>query len=442
MDDETNITKRITRYARTSATFSNLAIKLARAKYLGHEINRETHSKDLMEALGSLKGPLLKVAQLLATIPNALPKEYAYELQKLQANAPAMGWVFVKRRMKSELGKDWQKQFGFFEKEAISAASLGQVHKARTLDGDDIACKLQYPDMKTAIDSDLSQLKLIFSLFEKYDKAISTEFIYEELKERLNEELDYEQEAKHNKLFKHMLRDEKNVFVADVFEELSTDRLLTTNWLEGSSIMDYMDADQETRNDIALNLFKAWYIPLYYYGIIHGDPHPGNYTIREDLGLNLLDFGCVRVFPPKFIGGVIDLYHALRDEDNEKAIHAYEAWGFKNLNDDVIETLNTWARFLYGPILEDRVRKIGEIDNEVYGKDIAEKVHEELRKAEGMVTIPKEFVFMDRAALGLGSIFLHLKAEVNWHSLFNEMTKDFDINELEKRQKDVLDKFL
>ena len=350
-----------------------------------------------------------------------------------------MGWPFVRRRMKTELGADWESQFKSFEHDAAAAASLGQVHRAVLHDGTRVACKLQYPDMQSVIQADLNQLKLIFSLYEKYDKAISTKYIHDELSARLFEEMDYALEARHCKLYGNMLADEKAVHVPRVIDDLSTDRLLTATWLDGEKILDYVDAHADQRNQIALNMFRAWYVPLYYYGVIHGDPHLGNYTVRDDLSINLMDFGCVRVFPPKFIGGVIDLYHALMNDDTARAVHAYETWGFNNLSKDHIETLNIWAKFLYGPVMEDRVRPIGEVTNGIYGRETATEVHERLRSLGG-VTVPREFVFMDRAALGLGSVFLHLKAEVNWHRLFNEMIADFDVAALEKRQKAALKK--
>ena len=431
---------RLMRYAKVSSTMAGLATRLAGERYLGLKIEREKHAADLLVALGGLKGPLMKVGQILSTIPEALPPEYARALQQLQSNAPPMGWPFVRRRMKSELGPDWESKFKSFEHESSAAASLGQVHKAITHDGQLIACKLQYPDMQSAIEADLNQLKLIFSLYEKYDKAISTKYIHKELALRLNEELDYELEARHAKLYHWMLRDEKEIHVPEPIAELSTKRLLSSTWLDGDKILNYIDAPQETRNQLAYTMFRAWYVPLYYYGIIHGDPHLGNYSVRKDLGINLLDFGCVRVFPPAFIGGVIDLYHALMTDDNALAVHAYETWGFKGLSKDKIETLNIWARFLYGPLMEDRIRPIGEVTNGIYGRETAQKVHERLRE-NGGVTVPSEFVFMDRAALGLGSVFLHLKAQINWHKLFNEMIEDFNVAELEKRQTAALKKF-
>lgn len=428
------------RYGRVSTTMAGLAARVAGEKFLGIKIERDKHAEGLVMALGGLKGPLMKVGQILSTIPEALPPEYAEAFQQLQSNAPPMGWPFVRRRMRSELGADWENKFKIFEKDAAAAASLGQVHKAVTTSGESVACKLQYPDMQSAISADLNQLKVIFSLYESYDKAIKTGNIFDELKARLNEELDYELEARHQKLYADILKDEKVVTVPRVIDDLSTSRLLTSEWLDGKKILSFKDADLETRNTLALNMFRAWYVPLYNYGIIHGDPHLGNYTIRKDLGINLMDFGCIRVFRPEFVGGVIDLYHALLNDDEALAVQSYETWGFTNLSRAQIDTLNIWARFLYGPLMDDKARRIGETNNGVYGKETAQKVHQQLREVGG-VTVPREFVFMDRAALGLGSVFIHLKAEVNWYRLFNEMIADFDLQTLKRRQSDILKKF-
>ncbi|MEM7618184.1 MAG: AarF/UbiB family protein, partial [Pseudomonadota bacterium] len=231
--EKNNLGQRAKRYSRISTTMAGLAVRVASEKYLGIKIDRDNHAEQLTEALGNLKGPLMKVGQILATIPEALPPEYANDFQQLQSNAPPMGWSFVRRRMKTELGVDWQNKFKSFEKEATAAASLGQVHRAQTLDGRDIACKLQYPDMSSAIEADLKQLKFIFSLYERYDSSIKTSEIHEELSERLREELDYELEAKYEELYAYMLRDEQNVHVPEVIDELSTPRLLSTTWLDG-----------------------------------------------------------------------------------------------------------------------------------------------------------------------------------------------------------------
>ena len=439
-DRENSVGASVRRYARVGRSVGTLAAKLAGERYLGIEINRDDHARELRAALGGLKGPLMKVAQILSTIPEALPKEYAQELAQLQADAPAMGPAFVKRRMMTELGPAWRKRFATFEREAASAASLGQVHRATDHDGRDLACKLQYPDMKSAVEADLKQLKLIFSIYRRYDRSVDTSNIHAEIGERLREELDYLLEGRHMALYAQILADEPGVHVPEAFPELSTDRLLTMGWLQGRRLLDYKDADMGVRNQIAENMFRAWYVPFYQYGVIHGDPHLGNYTVRDDHTINLLDFGCVRTFQPKFVKGVIDLYCAVRDDDRDLAVHAYESWGFEGLNEEVIDTLNLWAAFVYAPLLEDRPRRIQEFGEDgIYGKEIAERVHREL-KERGGVTPPREFVFMDRAAIGLGGVFLHLKSEINWYRMFHELIAGFDDQALAARQAEAFGK--
>ena len=147
----------------------------------------------------------MKVAQLMATIPDLLPPEYAAELQKLQSEAPPMGWAFVKRRMIAELGADWEKKFANFEHHPAAAASLGQVHRARSLDGAQLACKLQYPDMQSAVEADLAQLEWLLAIRRRFDSAIDTSEIGKEIGARVREELDYRREAKHVALYREML---------------------------------------------------------------------------------------------------------------------------------------------------------------------------------------------------------------------------------------------
>jgi len=437
VSDDNSLTGRVRRYAQVSTAMGGLAARLAGERYLGLGLDRSRHAAELKSVLGGIKGPLMKVAQLLATIPDALPKEYAQELVQLQANAPPMGWPFVRRRMASELGPDWQSRFRDFERTAARAASLGQVHRATALDGTPLACKLQYPDMASAVEADLRQLKLAMSIYERYDRAVTTDEIHAEIAERLREELDYEREAAHMRLYGEILRDEARVAVPVPIAELSTRRLLTMTWLDGAPILDIAEASLDERNEIALRMFRIWYVPFYYYGVIHGDPHLGNYTVAPDRTVNLLDFGCIRIFEASFVRGVIDLYHALQRGDRDLAVHAYESWGFRNLSREIIDVLNRWALFVYGPLLEDRERLIQEKASGVYGASVAEGVHRDIRRLGG-VRPPREFVFMDRAAIGLGSVFLHLKAEINWYRLFHELIDDFDEAALAARQQAAL----
>ena len=372
----------------------------------------------------------------LSTVPDLLPEEYVNELTKLQSNAPPMGWNFVKRRMKNELGFDWLDSFDSFEKEPFAAASLGQVHRA-VYKGENVVCKLQYPDMNSIVDADVNQLKLIFSIYKKIDRSIDTSEIQKEISVRIKEELDYKQEQKHIQLFNLIFNEFNEVSIPKVYKEISTNRLISMNFLPGNKLLHFKKYPHAIRQKIAKNMFTAWYYPFYKYGVIHGDPHLGNYSSDKNANINLLDFGCIRIFKPSFVKGVIDLYHAIKNNDTDLAIHAYESWGFENISKDLIDVLNIWAKFLYSPLMENKLRKMQDTNSSTYGAEAASKVHRELKKIGG-VKPPREFVFMDRAAIGLGSVFLHLDAKLNWYKLFHELIDGFNENVLKKRQKDAI----
>ena len=437
MKEDNNFVSRLKRYSKVTTSLTTLATQFAGKKYLNLDLSDQNYAAQITEILGNLKGPLMKVAQLSATIPDLLPEEYARKLAELQSNAPPMSWVFVKRRMKAELGENWQDIFLSFDKEASFAASLGQVHKASLPNKDNVACKLQYPDMASAVEADLGQLKIIFKIYSSYNKSIQIREIYKEIEARLKEELDYKLEHKHLKVFNVIHQKNDYIKIPKVYEKISTNRLLVMQYLEGKKLIEYKNAPQKLRNELAKKLFMAWYYPFYKYGIIHGDPHLGNYSVDKKNNINLFDYGCVRIFPAKFVKGVIDLYFALKENDNSKIKKAYEAWGFKDIDDKLMAVLNKWALFLYDPILKNEVRRIQDSDSGIYGAKIAGEVHKELKKYGG-VKPPREFVFMDRAAVGLGSIFIHLKAEINWYKLFHALIKDFSVKTVDNNQKKAL----
>jgi predicted unusual protein kinase regulating ubiquinone biosynthesis (AarF/ABC1/UbiB family) len=427
------------RFARTSGAVGGIAARITGERFLGIKTDKARHAEDLKAVLGGLKGPMMKVAQFLSTVPDALPDEYAAQLAELQANAPPMGWAFVRRRMSGELGPAWESKFASFTREAVAAASLGQVHRATLPDGTDVAVKLQYPDMPNIIEADLRQVKIAMALYRRMDNAIIQDDIFVELSERLREELDYTREAAQMRLYQAMLADVPDVSVPEPVAAYTTSRLLTMKWLKGVGFKAWLaeNPSLEQRNALATALFRAWYIPFYRYGVIHGDPHLGNYQVNEAGGLNLLDYGSIRVFPAKFVGGVLELYHAVQDDDMARARHAYDIWGFKGITDEQIIVLNDWAKFLYEPLIEDRVRLIQESDDPQYGRVVAQKVHAGLQRTGG-VRPPREFMLMDRSAIGLGSVFLRLRAELNWSRLFHETVDNFDEAALAARQQEAL----
>ncbi|HUO54892.1 MAG TPA: AarF/UbiB family protein, partial [Rhodoblastus sp.] len=291
-------------------------------------------------------------------------------------------------------------------------------------------------------EADLAQLDMVLALQKRVEPAIDAREAAQEIAERLREELDYVREAKHARLYAAMLAGRDDIRVPGVHESLSTGRLLTLDWLEGEKVLALVGAPEAERNRVARAIFGAWWAPFAHYGVIHGDPHLGNYaTFRENgaaAGINLLDYGCVRIFPPTFVGGVVRLYHGLLRQRRDEVAEAFSVWGFRNLNADLIEVLTIWARFILGPLLDDRARTIADgISPGEYGRREAMEVRRMLRE-RGPVTIPREFVFMDRAAIGLGGAFLHLAARLNFHRLFEEALENFDLAALRERQNAAL----
>lgn len=363
----------------------------------------------LAEALGQLRGPAIKIAQFLATLPGILPAEYAAALATLQNNAPPMNPLFVKRRMASELGSDWQKHFAAFEMAPTFAASLGQVHRATLHNGQIVACKLQYPRMEHVIETDLEQLQWWLGLYKAWDGTIDHTDILKEIHSHLTQELDYSVEQKNmmdfNNHYSHLM------IIPEVIAELSTGKLLTMTWLDGSKVW-----NTSSPEDTAEKLFRAWYTPFYQRGWLHSDPHPGNYLLHESGKLIVFDFGCVRHFEPSFVKGVKALYASLKD--GTSPLPALALWGFRDVTPSLEQALILWADLLFEPLLDDRVRPLHYDPEDVRLR--AEGVYKALQHAGG-IRPPQEFVLMDRTALGLGGVLTRLKAELNWHQLFEEV---------------------
>ncbi len=247
-DKEKNrFSARVLRYGKVGANVGGVAARIAGRRLFGLDAERDKDAAALAAALGGLKGPIMKVAQLLATIPEALPAEYAAELGQLQSQAPPMGWPFVRRRMAAELGPEWELKFAHFEHEAAASASLGQVHKAEGCDGRALAAKLQYPDMQSAVEADFAQLSVLFSIHARMRPAIDTSEMRQEIAARLREELDYDLEARHTKLYGIIFKDDPLIRVPEVVPELSTKRLLTMTWLDGRRLLDYTGRPLEER---------------------------------------------------------------------------------------------------------------------------------------------------------------------------------------------------
>ena len=261
-------------------------------------------ANDIVSTLGELKGAVMKVGQIASQTQDFLPKEFSTALQKLQKEAPPMDFSLIRQQIIDELGGAPETIFDFFEQKPYAAASIGQVHRAMTKDGRDVIVKVQYPGVDKSCDSDLKQLRMTLKLggLLKIPKE-SVDQLFQEILERLHEELDYQNEAKNIKRFQDFHKGDSGLIIPTVIDELSTRRILTMELVEGDHLSD-LDPEvytQDVINLIGHRIFTTMADQLFKFKCIHGDPHAGNFAFRPDGTVIMYDFGCVKQLKPEIV---------------------------------------------------------------------------------------------------------------------------------------------
>ena len=247
----------------------------------------------LLDAMGYLRGAVMKMGQTLANFPDIAPREFVETLDKLHFDAPPMHWSLLRETVFNELGNDPENLFAEFDQRAFAAASLGQVHRATLNLGDEVAVKIQYPGIARAIDSDFRNLFLFMlpaRLTRDWDNVKEQ---FEDLQQRLHLETDYTVEAAHLTKARSLFQERDGIVVPRVYPQYSTERVLTMERLEGLHLREFMarNPSQEERNDVALKLLRAWYRMMYAGRMLYVDFHPGNFLVLSDGRVGLLDFG-------------------------------------------------------------------------------------------------------------------------------------------------------
>jgi len=278
----------------------------------------EKMADDITETLGELKGAVMKVGQIVSQTQDFLPEEFSQALKKLQKQAPPVEFSVIKEQVESELGKPITDLFKTFDEEPYAAASIGQVHRAVTLDGEDVIVKVQYPGVDRSVDSDLKQLKLTLKLggLLKMPKE-SVDALFNELRDRLKEELDYTLEAHNLNRFAQFHSKDEGIIIPEVFDKYSTKRVLTLGLVEGDAAEDLVSLGytEQQRSVIAERVFKMLSDQLFSGQCIHGDPHPGNFAFRPDGSIIIYDFGCIKELKPEIVQAYRDAVVSAIDED-------------------------------------------------------------------------------------------------------------------------------
>lgn len=256
--------------------------------------------QQIAQTLGEMKGAVMKVGQIASQVKDMLPKEVASALEVLQKESPPMPYATIRRQLIKALGDTPENLFAHFEETPFAAASIGQVHRARTKDGVECVVKIQYPGVKESCDSDLKHLKRLLKLagLVKVSSEVMDQ-VFDEIRTMLYEELDYKHEADNLKLFAEYYRDHPYVVMPQLIEALSAETVLTLTLVEGDRLQDVKPPrySQETINLIGYRIFEIFGRQIYDLGAVHSDPHPGNFAFRPDGTIILYDFGAVKKIP-------------------------------------------------------------------------------------------------------------------------------------------------
>ncbi|MGB1698882.1 MAG: ABC1 kinase family protein [Nannocystaceae bacterium] len=303
------------------------------------EQNMREAGDRIAKTLGELKGAVMKVGQMASVASDILPKELTQALATLQKDAPPMAYEVIESQIVTELGGPPEELFASFDREPFASASIGQVHRGVTHDGREVIVKVQYPGVDKAVDSDLRQLKLALrasGIINVSKKALDETF--QETRDRLHEELNYEHEAGNTRLMAELHRDDEFILIPEVVEELSSRRVLTIIYEEGDTF-EYAGApyDQETRDLLGKRLLSLMAIQIFRNGAIHGDPNPGNFAVRKDGTIVMYDYGCIKRLPRDLVFAYRDLITSSIAEDYGGTESALRRLGLRNLDGPPVE---------------------------------------------------------------------------------------------------------
>jgi len=379
------------------------------------EIQEKT-AEQLFKVLGELKGGAMKFGQALSVFEAALPEEiakpYRETLTKLQESAPPLPTRVVHKVLAKELGEDWRDNFSSFEDVATASASIGQVHKAQWKDGRAVAVKIQYPGAAEALISDLNQIQRFAKIFQLVMPGLEMKPLLEELRSRIIEEVDYRYEAQAQETYARVYDGDADIAIPKVV--MASDRVLVSEWLEGTPLSQIIaNGTQEQRNNAGMKLARFHFTSPDRAGLLHADPHPGNFRLLADGRLGVLDFGACNRLPNGFPDPMKRLLKHALDDDSAALYEGFKMDGFILADVDVdpelvldflvplVEPLRTQTFKYSREWLRDQSARVGDPRNPT-------------AKIGFQLNLPAEYVLIHRVTLGTTGIFCQLEAEGNF----------------------------
>jgi predicted unusual protein kinase regulating ubiquinone biosynthesis (AarF/ABC1/UbiB family) len=423
-------TGRFSRFAKLSSMTAGVATRTVTQKMVGAfqdvESREEAEKKALhksaeqmVKTLGELKGAAMKVGQMLTTDPELLPPEIVEHLAVLQHSAPAMDFDMVRQVIEKSLGGKLEDHYETFSEEAIGAASIGQVHRATTREGQDVAVKVQYPGIADTIEADLKNLGSVMNVAKALIPAERVDGYIAEVKEVIARESDYIREANNLERFIVLLKDTPGIRVPAPVQILTRKDVLTMEYIQGPRLTDHLaKADQEERNEKIRVLMRAYLHMMHRHGALHADPHPGNFLIDGDGTVILLDLGAVRDYPLEFGDNLIRMVVAMWEHDTDLLREAWQRLEFVDKGTDP-EMVYDWLNIILDPLLEDREFDFGDWKLQ----DEAMRFVLKNPKLKHFAP-PQEVIFYMRVMAGMRGLLSQTSARINVYELAMEMVEE------------------
>ena len=426
----TNRARRTAELARIGARTGSNFVEMKAKGALASEERREElraefelrSAEQVAETLGNMKGAMMKLGQMASYLDQGLPEPVREALAQLQADAPPMSYELVEQMLRDELGGGPEQLFERFDRQPIASASIGQVHRARTHDGREVAVKVQYPGVGDAVAADLENTDLLFQMMGMLFPGMDPKPIVEEITVRLVEELDYRQEADNQRLFADAYRGHPYFHVPEVVDELSSERVLTTEFAEGVRFADVVDWSDEERQLTAESLYRFAFGGIYRLHAFNGDPHPGNYLFRPGGHITFLDYGLCKRFTPDEVAVFEEMIVAIvLEHDIARFKQVVERIGILPPGLDIDdELLADYFGHFYEFVMDDVEMEITpEYSSESVRRffDLSSPHAEVMKQAN----LPGSMVIIQRINLGLYALFGDLGARANWRRIAEEL---------------------
>lgn len=413
---------RAARFVRTGAKVGRNYATHYTKKLFNRELDRSEldarNAEDIYNELSKLKGSALKMAQMMSMDKGMLPKEYVEKFTNAQYNAPPLSGPLVVKTIRQAFGKGPEELFDKFNMHAVNAASIGQVHEA-WLDGKRLAVKIQYPGVAKSISSDLRLVKPIAARVAKM-KSADLAPIFEEVEERLLEETDYSLELRNSMEISAACSHIPNLVFPKYYPELSSDKVITMEWLDGMHMKEFLETEpsQEVRNKQGQALWDFINFQMHELGKVHADPHPGNFLLRPDGTLGVLDFGCVKVVPRDFYLSYFSVIHPEVRADESRLLeitYELELLGRDDTEKDkrfILGILNQFLDLLEKPFHSDQF-DFGDdsyIDSIYqFGLEVGQMSDAQAQAGRGS----KHAIYVNRTFFGLFLLLNQLKATVD-----------------------------